>query len=76
MRVSLRQWWAAASREQRRALLRGVATSRNYIYQLTNGHRRASPEYAQRLERVSREINGRRHKPGVIDASPLCDPDR
>ncbi|WP_314408877.1 hypothetical protein [Pseudomonas kuykendallii] len=53
MNEHLREWLANASPERRDEVARKAGTSAGYLWQLAGGHRKPTPEIAERLQESS-----------------------
>ncbi|MCD2852695.1 helix-turn-helix domain-containing protein [Pseudomonas aeruginosa] len=53
MSDQLRSWLTSATSEERERVARLAGTSVGHLYQLAGGHRKASPELAERLQDAS-----------------------
>ena len=53
MNEHLREWLANASPERRDEVARNAGTSPGYLWQLAGGHRKPTPEIAERLQEAS-----------------------
>lgn len=72
----IKQWMRLATSYEQKELAREARTSREYLYQLSNGVREASPEIAGRIEaaaeKMHRESPGRLPRLTRADLSPVC----
>lgn len=73
---ALKKWMKLATTSEQSELARLSQTSRQYLYQLGNGVRTASPEIAGRIEAAAKKLRkdskGRLPKLTRIDLSPVC----
>lgn len=53
MSLQIREWLTGASKEERERVATEANTSVDYLYQLAGGHRKASLELADRLQRAA-----------------------
>ncbi len=72
----MRNWMAAATVDEQMLLAKRVGTSRGHLYQLAGGHRNASAESAQAIERetkaMARASKGRLPVVYRTDLSAAC----
>jgi DNA-binding transcriptional regulator YdaS (Cro superfamily) len=61
---SLKDWLAKSTKEAQEAVASRAGSSRNYLFQLSGGHRRAGPEKAKAIE----EATG-----GELQRTDLCE---
>lgn len=73
----LKQWMAAATVAEQKQLALAAQTSRQYLYQLSNGYRSASTDLAGRIEIASEPIRkmskGRLPKITRMDLCNACE---
>lgn len=69
----MRQWMAAATVDEQLLLAQRVGTSRGHLYQLAGGHRNASAERAQAIEReTQRMAKASKGRLPVVYRTDLC----
>lgn len=72
----LKKWMKLATAREQADLAKRARTSREYLYQLSNGVREASPEIAGRIETAAEKIRQKSdgRLPGITRAelSPVC----
>lgn len=70
----MRNWMAAATVEEQELLAHRVGTSRGMLYQLASGHRSASAERAQAIERETRRMaKASRGRLPIVYRTDLCE---
>lgn len=69
---SLRKWMTAASPAEQNELAKRAGTTRNYLYQLSGGHRTASAELAGTIEIASIALRLKNAALPLIDRMSLC----
>ena len=70
----MRQWMAAATADEQTLLAKRVGTSRGMLYQLAGGHRNASAERAQAIERETRVMSkASKGRLPVVYRTDLCE---
>jgi DNA-binding transcriptional regulator YdaS (Cro superfamily) len=70
----MRQWMAAATADEQILLAERVGTSRGMLYQMAGGHRQASADRAQSIERETRAMaKVSRGRLPVVYRTDLCD---
>lgn len=76
MNLKFREWMTAATTAEKAELAAAVDTSAVYLYQLSSGHREASPELARRIEiktkAMSRRTKGRLATVWRVQMSTPC----
>lgn len=74
--LPLKKWMRLATTTEQTALAKGARTSREYLYQLSNGVRQVSPEIAGRIEAAAKKLQktskGRLPVLTRADLSPVC----
>jgi len=76
----MRRWMAAATVDEQELLAQRVGTSRGMLYQMAGGHRNASAERAQAIERetklMAKASKGRLpvvYRTDLCEACRMCD---
>lgn len=67
---SLRDWLARNSKEAQEAVAERAGSSRNYLFQLSGGHRKAGPEKAKAIEEATQ---GELQRTELCEACGRCD---
>lgn len=73
---AMKKWMTAATADEQEALAKSAKTSREYLYQISSGHRIPEPDLAGRIEQAAKPLRkASKNRLPILtraDLSPVC----